>query len=185
MQRALTRLRPAFILDRSDSSRASLRDPVPSLFIDGQWVASGDGTCSPVVNPSDGSVVTEVDVATDDAGPGGHRRRPPRLRRDRLAAHPHRRASRAPRPRRRPPRPRPRGARHRPRPRTPARPCARAAGTSPTSPGSSATTPSSRTRRPTAVSVDAEQPRTRSAASSTSPSACAGSSRRGTTRSSS
>jgi betaine-aldehyde dehydrogenase len=39
---------------------------VPSLFIDGEWVASGDGTCSPVVNPSDGSVVTEVDVATDD-----------------------------------------------------------------------------------------------------------------------
>ena len=32
----------------------------------GQWVASGDGTCSPVINPSDGSVVTEVDVATDE-----------------------------------------------------------------------------------------------------------------------
>jgi betaine-aldehyde dehydrogenase len=39
---------------------------VPSLFIDGAWVASADGTCSPLVNPSDGSVVTEVDVATDD-----------------------------------------------------------------------------------------------------------------------
>jgi betaine-aldehyde dehydrogenase len=39
--------------------------PVPSLFIDGQWVASGDGTCSPVINPSDGTIVTEVDVATD------------------------------------------------------------------------------------------------------------------------
>ena len=37
-----------------------------SLFIDGAWVASGDGTCSPVVDPSDGSVVTEVDVATDE-----------------------------------------------------------------------------------------------------------------------
>ena len=36
-----------------------------SLFIDGEWVASGDGTCSAVVNPSDGTVVTEVDVATD------------------------------------------------------------------------------------------------------------------------
>ncbi|HEX7347087.1 MAG TPA: aldehyde dehydrogenase family protein [Candidatus Limnocylindrales bacterium] len=36
-----------------------------SLFIDGEWVASGDGTCSPVVNPSDGTTVTEVDVATD------------------------------------------------------------------------------------------------------------------------
>ena len=40
--------------------------PVPSLFIDGQWVASADGACSPVINPSDASVVTEVDVATDD-----------------------------------------------------------------------------------------------------------------------
>ena len=39
---------------------------MPSLFIDGEWVASGDGVCSPVINPSDGSVVTEVDVATDD-----------------------------------------------------------------------------------------------------------------------
>jgi len=38
---------------------------VPSLFIDGAWVASGDGTCSPVINPSDATVVTEVDVATD------------------------------------------------------------------------------------------------------------------------
>jgi betaine-aldehyde dehydrogenase len=39
---------------------------VPSLFIDGEWVASGDGSCSPVVDPSDGSIVTEVDVATDE-----------------------------------------------------------------------------------------------------------------------
>jgi betaine-aldehyde dehydrogenase len=39
---------------------------VPSLFIDGQWVPSADGQCSPVVNPSDATVVTEVDVATDD-----------------------------------------------------------------------------------------------------------------------
>jgi len=38
---------------------------VPSLFIDGQWVASAGGECSPVVNPSDATVVTEVDVATD------------------------------------------------------------------------------------------------------------------------
>jgi betaine-aldehyde dehydrogenase len=38
---------------------------VASLFIDGEWVASGDGTCSPVINPSDATVVTEVDVATD------------------------------------------------------------------------------------------------------------------------
>ena len=39
---------------------------MPSLFIDGQWVASGDGTCQPTLNPSDGTVITEVDVATDD-----------------------------------------------------------------------------------------------------------------------
>ena len=38
---------------------------MPSLYIDGQWVASADGACSPVVNPSDATVVTEVDVATD------------------------------------------------------------------------------------------------------------------------
>jgi NAD-dependent aldehyde dehydrogenases len=38
---------------------------VPSLYIDGQWVASADGVCSPVVNPSDATVITEVDVATD------------------------------------------------------------------------------------------------------------------------
>jgi betaine-aldehyde dehydrogenase len=39
---------------------------VASLFIDGEWIASADGTCSPVVDPSDGSVLTEVDVATDE-----------------------------------------------------------------------------------------------------------------------
>jgi betaine-aldehyde dehydrogenase len=39
---------------------------VASLFIDGQWVESADGACSPVINPSDGSIVTEVDVATDE-----------------------------------------------------------------------------------------------------------------------
>ena len=38
---------------------------MPSLFIDGHWLSSADGACSPVVNPSDGTVVTEVDVATD------------------------------------------------------------------------------------------------------------------------
>ena len=37
-----------------------------SLFIDGQWIASASGECSPVVNPSDGSIVAEVDVATDE-----------------------------------------------------------------------------------------------------------------------
>ncbi len=39
---------------------------MPSLFINGEWVASASGECSPVVNPSDASVVTEVDVATDE-----------------------------------------------------------------------------------------------------------------------
>jgi betaine-aldehyde dehydrogenase len=39
---------------------------VPSLYIDGEWVASADGTCDRVINPSDASVVGEVDVATDD-----------------------------------------------------------------------------------------------------------------------
>jgi betaine-aldehyde dehydrogenase len=39
---------------------------VPSLYIDGRWVASADGTCSPVVNPSDATIITEVDVATDE-----------------------------------------------------------------------------------------------------------------------
>ncbi|HEY6012752.1 MAG TPA: aldehyde dehydrogenase family protein, partial [Candidatus Limnocylindrales bacterium] len=38
---------------------------MPSLFINGEWVASASGESSPVVNPSDGSVVAEVDVATD------------------------------------------------------------------------------------------------------------------------
>src|SRR4029077_2938323 len=38
---------------------------MPSLYIDGQWLSSADGACSPVVNPSDGILVTEVDVATD------------------------------------------------------------------------------------------------------------------------
>jgi betaine-aldehyde dehydrogenase len=39
---------------------------VPSLYIDGVWSASADGACSPVVNPSDATVITEVDIATDE-----------------------------------------------------------------------------------------------------------------------
>ena len=39
---------------------------MPSLYIDGAWVASGDGTCQPVIDPSDATVITEVDVATDE-----------------------------------------------------------------------------------------------------------------------
>ena len=38
---------------------------MPSLYVDGEWVASADGTCSPVINPSDATIITEVDVATD------------------------------------------------------------------------------------------------------------------------
>jgi betaine-aldehyde dehydrogenase len=43
----------------------SMLTAVPSLFIDGEWVASTSGTCSQVVNPSDATVVTEVEVADD------------------------------------------------------------------------------------------------------------------------
>ncbi len=39
---------------------------MPTLFIDGRWVASADGARYAVINPSDGTVVDEVDVATDD-----------------------------------------------------------------------------------------------------------------------
>ena len=86
---------------------------MPSLFIDGQWVASGDGTCAPVVNPSDGSLVTEVDVATDDqvqAAIAAARRAFDTTDWPRTPTGGSRRAAR---PRRRPARPRPGGARHR------------------------------------------------------------------------
>jgi betaine-aldehyde dehydrogenase len=46
--------------------RPTAEEHVPSLFIDGEWVASTEGTCDRVINPSDASVVAEVDVATDD-----------------------------------------------------------------------------------------------------------------------
>ncbi len=39
---------------------------MPSLYIDGEWVASANGECSAVINPSDATVIAEVDVATDD-----------------------------------------------------------------------------------------------------------------------
>jgi betaine-aldehyde dehydrogenase len=38
----------------------------PSLYIDGEWVASASGACQAIVNPSDATVVAEVDVATDE-----------------------------------------------------------------------------------------------------------------------
>ena len=102
---------------------------MPSLFIDGQWVASADGATSDVINPSDGTVVAEVDVATDEqvqAAIAAARRafdttdwpRTPTGDRaallDRVAGAD---------------RPRPRGDGPRSRRSTPARPCARAAGT--------------------------------------------------------
>jgi betaine-aldehyde dehydrogenase len=40
--------------------------PEASLFIDGAWVHASNGERSPVVYPSDASIVTEVDVASDD-----------------------------------------------------------------------------------------------------------------------
>ena len=82
---------------------------VPSLYIDGAWTASADGACSPVVNPSDATVVTEVDVATDaqvEAAIAAARRAFDATDWPRT---PDRRARGAARPRRRPDRPRPRG----------------------------------------------------------------------------
>jgi betaine-aldehyde dehydrogenase len=38
---------------------------MPSLYIDGEWTSPGSGATSDVVNPSDGTVVTTVDVADD------------------------------------------------------------------------------------------------------------------------
>ena len=72
----------------------SMLTAVPSLFIDGEWVASTSGTCSQVVNPSDATVVTEVDVADDVDIAARDRRRAAGLRRDRLAVASRRRASR-------------------------------------------------------------------------------------------
>ncbi len=37
-----------------------------SLFIDGAWVRSSSGECSNVVNPSDATIVRQVDVASDE-----------------------------------------------------------------------------------------------------------------------
>ena len=39
--------------------------PVPSLFIDGEWTSPASGATQDVVNPSDATVVTQVDVADD------------------------------------------------------------------------------------------------------------------------
>jgi betaine-aldehyde dehydrogenase len=39
--------------------------PVPSLFIDGEWTSPASGATSDVVNPSDATVVQQVDVADD------------------------------------------------------------------------------------------------------------------------
>ena len=39
---------------------------MPSLYIDGQWVSSSSGEMSQVVNPSDATVIGEVDIAADE-----------------------------------------------------------------------------------------------------------------------
>ena len=82
---------------------------VPDLYIDGAWAASGDGTCSPVVNPSDARPRHRGRRRDRRPGPGRDRGRPARLRRDRLAASADRRAGGAARPCRRADRSRPRG----------------------------------------------------------------------------
>src|SRR5262245_6248964 len=38
---------------------------VPSLFIDGEWVAPASGATQDVINPSDATIVQQVDVADD------------------------------------------------------------------------------------------------------------------------
>ena len=128
------------------SEPESSEGTVPSLFIDGEWVASGDGTCSPVINPSDALDRDRGRRRDRRPGPGGDRGRASSVRHDRLAADA--------RPASVPPSSTAspacstattRSSRAR-RPSTPARPCARAARTSPTSRASSATTRTSPTR---------------------------------------
>ena len=116
---------------------------VASLFIDGAWVPSGDGTCSPVVNPSDGSSSPRSTsrptsrsrppsrrLAERSTMANGHARRLPIAPRSWIAS---RTCSSDPR------------SSHARRRATPARPCARAASMSPTSSASSST-PTSPTR---------------------------------------
>ena len=43
----------------------TIEGPVPSLFIDGEWTSGASGATSDVVNPSDATVVQQVDVADD------------------------------------------------------------------------------------------------------------------------
>jgi betaine-aldehyde dehydrogenase len=64
----LLRADPLPIPSTSPQARAA-RGPegyVGSLFIDGAWVRASSGETSPVVNPSDATVVREVDVASDE-----------------------------------------------------------------------------------------------------------------------
>ena len=161
---------PAASIDAAAEPPSEVR--VPSLYIDGEWVASANGECSPVVNPSDASVVTEVDVATDEqvqAAIGAARRAFDETDWPRSAD---RRTRGAARSRRRPDRSRPGGAGPARDRSTPARRCARAVGTCRMSRVSSATTPILPTRTRGGWSTPAIP--TPSAASSTSRSACAG-----------
>ena len=120
---------------------------MPSLYIDGEWVASADGDVQ----------LRSSTRPTHRSSPRSTSRPTSRSRRAIAAARrafdetdwprtPDRRTGRAARSRRGPDRPRPRGAWPGSRPSTPARRCARAAGTSRTSRVSSATTPISPTR---------------------------------------
>ncbi len=82
---------------------------VPDLYIDGAWTASGDGTCSPVDQPVRRGPRRRGRRRDRRPGPGRDRGRPPRLRRDGLAASAGRRAGGPARPCRRAHRSRPRG----------------------------------------------------------------------------
>jgi betaine-aldehyde dehydrogenase len=42
-----------------------IEEPVPSLYIDGEWTSPASGATSDIINPSDASVVATVDVADD------------------------------------------------------------------------------------------------------------------------
>ena len=62
---------------------------MPSLYIDGAWVHSGDGDVQPVINPSDATTITEVESRPT---PRSNRRspRPAARSRDGMAADAHR-----------------------------------------------------------------------------------------------
>ena len=145
---------------------------VPSLYIDGRVGRLRRRHLQPGRQPVRRDRRDRGGRRDRRPGPGRDRRRAPRVRHDRLAA-PARPAS-APPCSTASPRSSTATSRRWPGSRrsTPARRCARAAGTWPTSRASSAITPTSPTRTPGASSTRATP--TRSAGSSTSRSGCAG-----------